>query len=535
MPNNFTDVKTLFLNNKEVKSIVIDETDGGIIYEKTTTLIATNLIIEAPALVYSDAFDVTGLLTDDNNNPISGASVKLYRDNDILEATETTDSNGEVIFHRNAPTSITSYDFQLKYDGDTYHNSSNSSIVTRVVNKETSILNLISPLDESTYINDGSKIFVKGNLSDNDGTPLENKNIQIKKNNNLITTLTTNEEGDFIRGIPLEFLNIGRNELDFIFNEEEYYTGSTQTVIINVETTPTNLTIEVPALIYSDVFYITGILTDENSDGIAGANVKLIRDGNILEATDTTDLNGEVTFRRNAPTEIETYTFQLIFEGDETYNNSSSSIVSRTVGKETSILNITSPLNNSNINEGDDLIITGNLNDNDATPIANKTVVVKYEFEFVSSTEYHVTGARYVQIEPDFSFQNGDWELTFNFKGAHNGEQFGVGDASSPNSPKCFASSVKQGNNYYLTGLQGLTEETEIWHRSSFYMNTSTYYPMKIRKEGTTLYYYFNGNLMDTVTSNEFANVESLSFFIRTYYSDDTQGVYVKDIKLKMI
>lgn len=221
---------------------------------------STNLTIEVPTLVYSDVFDVTGVLTDENNNPVTNASIKLYRDN-VLESTETTDSNGRVTFHKDAPTTITNYDFQLKYNGNTFtYNSSNSSIVNRTVNKETSILNLTSPLDESTYINNGNRIPVSGNLSDNDGTPLENKNIQIKKDNDRITTLTTNEEGDFIGLIFLEFLDIGENELDFIFNEEEFYTGSTQTITVNIqeETTPTpsSLTLSTtkPILSSADAF-----------------------------------------------------------------------------------------------------------------------------------------------------------------------------------------------------------------------------------------------------------------------------------------
>ena len=199
----FNDVKRLFLNNKEVKSIVIDETDGGIIYERTTTLITTNLTIEVPALVYSDVFDITGLLTDDNNNPISGASVKLYRDNNILEATETTDNNGEVTFHRNAPTTITTYTFQLIFDGDSDYNNSSSSVVTRKVNAETTILNLTSPLNNATY-NEGETIPIAGTITTDDGEQLSSENPLIvtvyDENNNRLTVLPI-VNGAFSRNI----------------------------------------------------------------------------------------------------------------------------------------------------------------------------------------------------------------------------------------------------------------------------------------------------------------------------------------------
>ena len=220
---------------------------------------STNLTIEVPTLIYSDTFNITGILTDENNNPIPNASIKLYRDTSILEATATTNNNGEVTFHRDAPTSITTYNFQLKYDENQYFSGSNSSIVTRVVNKETSVLNLTSPLNGATYIDEGNKVPFSGNLSDNDATALGSKTIQIKRQNNVINTTTTDSNGDFVGVIPFEFLDEGENELTFVFIEEEYYTGATQTVTITVENpilTPSNLTLtsSKPILSSADAF-----------------------------------------------------------------------------------------------------------------------------------------------------------------------------------------------------------------------------------------------------------------------------------------
>lgn len=228
---------------------------------------STNLTIEVPTLIYSDTFDVTGILTDENNNPIPNASIKLYRDTSILEATATTNNNGEVTFHRDAPTSITTYDFQLKYDGNQYFSGSNSSIVTRVVNKETSILNIESPLNESTYTPSNplapplpdttNEITIEGSLSDNDGTPLSNKTVLMKLEDTTLLTMTTDSEGNFNDSCAISNFNAGEHELNFVFNGDEFYTESIQTITINIEeqgvplTPPSSLTLNASKTILS--------------------------------------------------------------------------------------------------------------------------------------------------------------------------------------------------------------------------------------------------------------------------------------------
>ena len=228
---------------------------------------STNLTIEVPTLIYSDTFDVTGILTDENNNPIPNASIKLYRDTSILEATATTNNNGEVTFHRDAPTSITTYNFQLKYDGNQYFSGSNSSIVTRVVNKETSILNIESPLNESTYTPSNqlapplpdttNEITIEGNLSDNDGTPLSNKTVLMKLEDTTLLTMTTNSKGNFNNPYIISDFNAGEHELNFVFNGDEFYTESIQTITINIEeqgvplTPPSSLTLNASKTILS--------------------------------------------------------------------------------------------------------------------------------------------------------------------------------------------------------------------------------------------------------------------------------------------
>lgn len=275
---------------------------------------STNLTIEVPTLIYSDTFDVTGILTDENNNPIPNASIKLYRDTSILEATATTNNNGEVTFHRDAPTSITTYDFQLKYGGNQYFSGSNSSIVTRVVNKETSILNIESPLNESTYTpsdplapplpDTTNEITIEGSLSDNDGTPLSNKTILMKLEDTTLLTMTTDSEGNFNDSCAISNFNSGEHELNFVFNGDEFYTESIQTITINIEeqevplTPPSSLTLNASKTILSkynnESCVLSALVTDENNNPCPNEIVTFLYGLHAFESE--TNENGIATY-----------------------------------------------------------------------------------------------------------------------------------------------------------------------------------------------------------------------------------------------
>ncbi len=191
----------------------------------TVNTISTTLSINVPALVYSDIFDVTGVLKDGSANAISGASVKLYMEHNgetTLQATETTDSNGEVTFHRSAPTTITHYKFWLVFDGTALYSATQSGYEERDVNKETSVLTVTLPSDNSSYPF-GVNVGVMGTLLSNDGEAITNANIVVSENNTTLTTLTTSNNGGFSGNIS--GLVVGNHTLKFTYAGDTYYTG----------------------------------------------------------------------------------------------------------------------------------------------------------------------------------------------------------------------------------------------------------------------------------------------------------------------
>lgn len=356
-PDLFVDVKNLVLEGKEVESIVVDEVDGRVLYQKPHTeilLSATNNTIS-----YGDSLVLNGTVSN-----ISYGIVKLYQ-NDVLLDILTSDSNGsftKTISNLNVGT----YTYKAVYDGDTQHNDGESNGIIITVNKVTPVLTLSS--DKNT-IHSGETITLTGTTTV-DGTI---NFIQIGGTMNILGSVES-ANGTF----TYTFTNTRTiNVQIFAVISQTNTSNEAQSNTLNFTYSKysTNLTIEVPTLVYSDIFNVTGVLTDENNNPLSNASVKLYRD-NVLEATETTDSNGEVTFHRNAPTSITTYTFQLQYSGDSYYNSSNSSIVNRTVNKETSVLNITSPLDNSNYSNNELITVTGNLSDNDATPLANKNIII---------------------------------------------------------------------------------------------------------------------------------------------------------------
>ena len=180
----------------------------------------TSLAIDVPlVLVYSDEFDITGTLKDHNNNLLEGMTVDLYVGSSKVD-TGTTDSDGEVEFTR-TPVSMGTHTFQLKFDGDNAYANSDSSTVTRDITKETSVLTLNSPLNNST-IYDGEPVTVNGTLTDNDGVAMPSKTIVVSENGNTLTTFTTNNNGSFTGS--LSGLSVATHTLEFEFVADDYYT-----------------------------------------------------------------------------------------------------------------------------------------------------------------------------------------------------------------------------------------------------------------------------------------------------------------------
>lgn len=226
----------------------------------------------------------------------------------------------------------------------------------------------------ATTINVGETVTFTGTLTNEDLEPLANESISIYRNNIYLVTLTTSSDGSFSY-TPFRQTISNTYQFKAVFAGNESYEGSQSIITITVNKINTNLVIDVPlVLVYTDDFNITGTLKTSSNTAINNATVKL-KVGSTVVDTKTTNSSGVVSFTQT-PVHMGTHTFQLVYDGDNTYLNAESSAVTREIGKETSVLTLTSPLNNSSYYTDETISVTGTLLSNDSEAISGKTIVV---------------------------------------------------------------------------------------------------------------------------------------------------------------
>ena len=152
----------------------------------------TRLTIDVPlVLTYSDAFIISGALETSTYSRLNGKTVKLKVGGTIVDTT-TTNVNGEYSFTQ-TPVSTGIHSFQVIFEGTNIHNGSESSVVTRTPQKETTVMNL----NAQTIKHYGDTAVLGGTLLTDDGEYVSGASIKYYNNNTLISTLTTDAYGRF--------------------------------------------------------------------------------------------------------------------------------------------------------------------------------------------------------------------------------------------------------------------------------------------------------------------------------------------------
>lgn len=284
------------INNKIVQSIKTK--DGGVLYEKSS---GTSLTIDVPLnLVYSDSFYISGALKDSNQTGLVGETVKLKVGNTIVDSTTTTTGGAYSFTH--TPVATGNHSFQVVYEGSLNYDASVSSIVTRTIGKETSVLTVTSPTNN--YLTYNANITFTGTLTDDDGTPLAGKTIIVEDNGVQVTTITTGSNGAFSKSVTL---SEGSYDLDISYAGDSNYSASSvvnRTVIVREHDYAISISADKPILSYSDEdsCTVTALLTD-NSVLVSGETLSYVvkHDSTVIDSgSDVTDSNGQISFSYTA-------------------------------------------------------------------------------------------------------------------------------------------------------------------------------------------------------------------------------------------
>ena len=143
-------------------------------------------------------------------------------------------------------------------------------------------------------------------------------------------------------------------------------------------TPPTNL-------VYGDEFNATVILTEDSSNNpIPDATVEMIC-GSTTIGTGTTDSNGVATVTA-IPMSAGSHRFYFKYNGSVNYSGSFSSEETISVGKETCILNVTSPSDYTSIYTDSSVTVTGTLTENDTGYPPMENVEINYSIVTDGST-----------------------------------------------------------------------------------------------------------------------------------------------------
>lgn len=192
---------------------------------KTPTILTLN----TPLVVYTDKFNVTGVLTDNEDNPIEGATIQLiWNDGSEHIATGATNSSGVFSFTSTDPASVSSYSFQLFFAGDNDYNASNSSVVNVNTAKETSVLVITSPASGAVVSTDS--VAVSGTAKDNDNTPLTGKNVYFLLNGSSAGSTTVGSDGSFSKTVS--GLSAGSNSIRCDIAATTTHTAANQSITV---------------------------------------------------------------------------------------------------------------------------------------------------------------------------------------------------------------------------------------------------------------------------------------------------------------
>ena len=388
---NISDAKEVKINNKTVQQIKIN---NNIVYERIQLILSAS-----NSFVYDGGTVLINLLCEKLKN----TRIDLYQVVGLTKTkidTLTTDENGQASYTYTG-TGAGEVGFIAEYEGK----ESNQVTVDDYIQAPTTI-ELIS---SSRSVNYGQSVTLSAVVTDQHDQPVSGEIVTFKQGATTLDSATTNSNGIAFIVITLSG---GVHTIKAVCG-----TANSPEITITVNKLNTNLNINVPALVYSDVFNVPGVLKDNNDNPISGATVSLKWTVNNQEYTATADTNssGEVTFAREAPTSITNYTFKLEYNGDSNYNASASSVVERTVGKETSILNISSPSSPVTV-AGSSFNVVGVLTDNDGTPLKGKGVEAYFNYPTIAAqTTTSQSDGSFTLTIPTSSLSDGQHSLRINF------------------------------------------------------------------------------------------------------------------------
>ena len=364
-----------------------NETYAG--FTNTTPIVVNLLGINSTIVIPSNIttlenISITGILSDDNGNRISGVDLNVTIGDEEYNATTSINGAWEVSFNS---TVNGTFNISVSWDGNTtYANFTNSTDFTVYSIGTNSTINVpaIADTEES--------IPVSGVLTDANGNPVEGALITVEVDGNTNST-TTDSGGNW--NVTFDITASGNYIVTVNWTGNTTYAGFTNTTTLSVAVTPTNSTIIVPLNVtVLETIEINGTLTA--TDGVdtypvEGVVLNITING-VIYQSEATDSNGFWNLSYT-PTTGGSFSVVVSWAGNETFATftNNTTLVVNFLGTNSTII---IP---SNVTTLENITINGTLSDDDENPIGGVDLTI-----IINGVNYNTT-----------TDSSGNWNFNF--------------------------------------------------------------------------------------------------------------------------
>lgn len=224
-------------------------------------------------------------LSDDTNNPLSGATIYLKENGEVL-ANVTTDDFGAAVFSLNG-LSAGSHDLSVEFLENDYYDYS-AAEASAVINKPNTILQAD---DIVAFPNEG-KVIAK--LTDEFGNPVTDAQVYLNLAYLRNKPLDHSGNGNYMFDLEgLSAANVYTGQV--IFNENDVYKGSIADISVEIlNRLSSSLSADDITVFYAQYGILTAYLKDSNGNPIENEEVTLVVNAKSMSLK--TDSNGTVNY-----------------------------------------------------------------------------------------------------------------------------------------------------------------------------------------------------------------------------------------------
>ncbi len=368
--------------------------------------ISTKISVETELATVGKETTISGQLTTLDGTALAGNIIVKVDGVEVYNGPTNDDGTYSISY---TPENAGEFTVEVEYAGS--ENYADSSNVTRLtVNKVDTILTVDTSAIEGALPTDVVDLTAK--LVDEDGTPIAGETVTFEING---VTYTAETDSNGVATIPYTVVE-GDNIVQATYaGSNDYYGSESDESTVTVEKLGTELSIEnIADQVPGSSVTVTGVLTDVNGNKLSNKEVVVIvnsADGTSTEYKVTTADDGSYLYTIDDLVEG-SYSVVAVFNGDDQYENSYSTIVSFDVSKAKDTV-VIDPIADAKI--GDEITIKATVTDAENNPVDGDVTVT------INGVDYPATATAGVVEYPYTVTTEGvnSVTVTYNGDGTH--------------------------------------------------------------------------------------------------------------------